>query len=115
MQTQAKDAVPDPRQLRRAIYTGAIGSALEYYDFAIYGLAAALVFGHIFFPTLGTTGALLASFATYGAGFLARPFGGLFFGGIGDDQPALGFIFAFDATDQNAVVKRCECHLVTLP
>lgn len=84
MQTQAKDAVPDPRQLRRAIYTGAIGSALEYYDFAIYGLAAALVFGHIFFPTLGTTGALLASFATYGAGFLARPFGGLFFGSLGD-------------------------------
>lgn len=84
MQTQAKDTVPDPRQLRRAIYTGAIGSALEYYDFAIYGLASALVFGHIFFPSLGTTGALLASFATYGAGFLARPFGGLFFGSLGD-------------------------------
>ncbi|HDS1736369.1 MULTISPECIES: MFS transporter [Pseudomonas] len=75
---------PDPRQLRRAIYTGAVGSALEYYDFALYGLASALVFGHIFFPSLGTTGALLASFATYGAGFLARPFGGLFFGSLGD-------------------------------
>lgn len=75
---------PDPRQLRRAIFTGAVGSALEYYDFAIYGLASALVFGHIFFPSLGVTGALLASFATYGAGFLARPFGGLFFGSLGD-------------------------------
>jgi len=85
MHTHARDnATPDPRQLRRAIYTGAIGSALEYYDFAIYGLASALVFGHIFFPSLGTTGALLASFATYGAGFLARPFGGLFFGSLGD-------------------------------
>ncbi|CAM3782465.1 putative inner membrane metabolite transport protein YdfJ [Pseudomonas reidholzensis] len=85
MQTEATPtSTPDPRQLRRAIYTGAVGSALEYYDFALYGLASALIFGHIFFPTLGTTGALLASFATYGAGFLARPFGGLFFGSLGD-------------------------------
>lgn len=71
-------------QLRRTIITGAVGSALEYYDFAIYGLASALVFGHLFFPTLGQQAALLASFATYGAGFLARPFGGLFFGSLGD-------------------------------
>ena len=87
MNSDTRDASatpPDDKQLRRAIFTGAIGSALEYYDFAIYGLASALVFGHIFFPTLGTTGALLASFATYGAGFLARPFGGLFFGSLGD-------------------------------
>ncbi|WP_311970681.1 MFS transporter [Pseudomonas baltica] len=86
MPTHATPAVtpPDAKQLRRAIFTGAVGSALEYYDFAIYGLASALVFGHIFFPSLGTTGALLASFATYGAGFLARPFGGLFFGSLGD-------------------------------
>jgi len=87
MNTAASDlnpVAPDPKQLRRAIFTGAVGSALEYYDFAIYGLASALVFGHIFFPSLGTTGALLASFATYGAGFLARPFGGLFFGSLGD-------------------------------
>lgn len=72
------------QQLRRATFTGAVGSALEYYDFAIYGLASALVFGKFFFPALGTEAALMASFATYGAGFLARPFGGLFFGSIGD-------------------------------
>lgn len=84
MRVQNHSSTPDPRQLRRAIFTGAVGSALEYYDFAIYGLASALVFGHIFFPSLGVTGALLASFATYGAGFLARPFGGLFFGSLGD-------------------------------
>ena len=81
-------ALEDPSdravQLRRTIITGAVGSALEYYDFAIYGLASALVFGHLFFPTLGQQAALLASFATYGAGFLARPFGGLFFGSLGD-------------------------------
>lgn len=80
-----EQASPVPEeQLRRAIITGAVGSALEYYDFAIFGLATALVFNHIFFGALGPTGALLASFATYGAGFLARPFGGLFFGSIGD-------------------------------
>ncbi|WP_231941336.1 MFS transporter [Burkholderia sp. PAMC 28687] len=70
--------------MRRAILTGAVGSALEYYDFAIFGLASALVFSHIFFPALGAKAGLLASFGTYGAGFLARPFGGLFFGSIGD-------------------------------
>ncbi len=72
------------QQLRRAIVTGAIGSALEYYDFALYGLASALVFNHVFFPSLGSTAGLLASFATFGAGFLARPLGGLFFGSLGD-------------------------------
>ena len=77
-------AAASDEQLRRTIITGAVGSALEYYDFAIYGLASALVFGHVFFPALGQQAGLMASFATYGAGFLARPFGGLFFGSIGD-------------------------------
>ena len=80
----AKKTLVSPQQLRRAILTGAVGSALEYYDFAIFGLASALVFSHIFFPALGAKAGLMASFGTYGAGFLARPFGGLFFGSIGD-------------------------------
>ncbi|MGF6243822.1 MULTISPECIES: MFS transporter [Paraburkholderia] len=80
----ASQAPVSPEQLRRAILTGGVGSALEYYDFAIFGLATALVFRHIFFPTLGANAGLLASFGTYGAGFLARPFGGLFFGSLGD-------------------------------
>nr|WP_208096141.1 MFS transporter [Paenarthrobacter sp. MSM-2-10-13] len=61
-----------------------VGSALEYYDFYIYGLASALIFGPLFFSPLGPDGALIASFATYGVGFAARPFGGLIFGYIGD-------------------------------
>nr|WP_254455170.1 MFS transporter [Paenarthrobacter ureafaciens] len=61
-----------------------VGSALEYYDFYIYGLASALIFGPLFFAPLGPDGALIASFATYGVGFAARPFGGLIFGFIGD-------------------------------
>jgi MFS transporter, MHS family, metabolite:H+ symporter len=65
----------DPVQLRRATLTCAVGSALEYYDFAIYGTASALVLGKVFFPALGTAGGLAASFATYGVGFLARPLG----------------------------------------
>jgi MHS family metabolite:H+ symporter-like MFS transporter len=78
------EAGPSVEQLRRAIVTGAVGSALEYYDFAMYGLASALVFNHVFFASLGATAGLLASFATFGAGFLARPLGGLFFGSLGD-------------------------------
>jgi len=62
----------------------AVGSALEWYDFFIYGTAAALVFGDLFFPKYDTTVATLAAFATFGVGFLARPFGGLFFGHFGD-------------------------------
>ncbi|MFW0774977.1 MFS transporter [Paenarthrobacter nitroguajacolicus] len=78
------DAVVEPEQLRRATLASSVGSALEYYDFYIYGLASALIFGPLFFSPLGPEGALIASFATYGVGFAARPFGGLIFGYIGD-------------------------------
>ncbi|MFF1832533.1 MFS transporter [Paenarthrobacter sp. NPDC058040] len=81
---EADDAVVEPEQLRRATLASSVGSALEYYDFYIYGLASALIFGPLFFKPLGDSGALIASFATYGVGFAARPFGGLFFGYIGD-------------------------------
>jgi len=66
------------------LLSAGIGSALEWYDFYIYGLASALVFGPLFFPKYDTTVATLASFATFAVGFLARPFGGLFFGHFGD-------------------------------
>ncbi|MDR6987017.1 MHS family metabolite:H+ symporter-like MFS transporter [Paenarthrobacter nitroguajacolicus] len=82
--TEADDAVVEPEQLRRATLASSVGSALEYYDFYIYGLASALIFGPLFFSPLGPDGALIASFATYGVGFAARPFGGLIFGYIGD-------------------------------
>ncbi|OOP59804.1 MFS transporter [Arthrobacter sp. SRS-W-1-2016] len=77
-------AVVEPEQLRRATLASSVGSALEYYDFYIYGLASALIFGPLFFKPLGDSGALIASFATYGVGFAARPFGGVLFGFIGD-------------------------------
>ncbi|WP_372434596.1 MFS transporter [Arthrobacter cavernae] len=81
---EAADSVVEPEQLRRATLASSVGSALEYYDFYIYGLASALIFGPLFFSPLGPDGALIASFATYGVGFAARPFGGLLFGYIGD-------------------------------
>ncbi|MFZ4842213.1 MULTISPECIES: MFS transporter [Mycetocola] len=70
--------------LRRATLASSVGSALEYYDFALYGLASALIFGQLFFPALGTGAGIAAGFATYAVGFFARPFGGIFFGVLGD-------------------------------
>ena len=70
--------------LKRATLAASVGSALEYYDFALYSLASALIFGKIFFPGLGDAAGTVASLATLAIGFLARPIGGLFFGTLGD-------------------------------
>lgn len=69
---------------RRVLLASTVGSALEWYDFFIYGTASALVFGELFFPKLDPTTATLAAFATFGVGFFARPFGGMVFGHLGD-------------------------------
>jgi len=69
---------------RRVLLASAVGSALEWYDFFIYGTAAALVFGQIFFPKSDPTIGTLLAFASFGVGFIARPFGGLVFGHLGD-------------------------------
>ncbi|MDN5760784.1 MAG: MHS family MFS transporter [Microlunatus sp.] len=72
------------KNLIRASLASSVGSALEYYDFALYGLSAALIFGTLFFPELDPSTRLIASLATFGVGFVARPLGGLFFGVLGD-------------------------------
>jgi MFS transporter, MHS family, metabolite:H+ symporter len=74
----------DPQQLRRATLASSVGSALEYYDFYIYGLASALIFGQLFFKPLGPAGGTIAALGTYAVGFAARPIGGLVFGHLGD-------------------------------
>ena len=75
----------DPRTMRRIVIASVLGNALEWYDFFLYGTAAALIFAPLFFPA-GTDPVLgtLASFAGFAVGFLARPLGGLIFGHIGD-------------------------------
>ncbi|GAA1483290.1 MFS transporter [Brachybacterium fresconis] len=70
--------------LKRATLSSSVGSALEYFDFAMYGLMTALVFDRLFFSSAHPAMATVAAFGIYGVGFLARPFGGLFFGTIGD-------------------------------
>lgn len=70
--------------LRRAAWSSSMGSALEYYDFALYSLASALVFGPLFFPHQSVSIGLIASFATYFLGFAVRPVGGIVFGMMGD-------------------------------
>jgi MFS family permease len=74
----------DRRNLRTAAWGGLIGTALEQYDFVIYGTATALVFNKVFFAAADPAVGVLAGFATYAVGFAARPLGGLFFSRYGD-------------------------------
>ena len=72
------------REARRVAVASAIGTTVEWYDFFIYGTAAATVFGPRFFPQISPVAATLASFATFGVGFVARPIGGIVMGHLGD-------------------------------
>ena len=78
------DAPQRKKDLHRAAWACSLGSALEYYDFALYTLAAALIFGPLFFPEQTRAMSLIASFGTYFLGFAIRPLGGVLFGMIGD-------------------------------
>lgn len=71
-------------QSKKAAASGWIGSALEYYDFFIYATAASLIFPQIFFPSADPTVAIVASLATYGVGYVARPIGAFVLGHYGD-------------------------------
>jgi metabolite-proton symporter len=75
---------PQRTSMRRVAAASFVGSAIEYYDFYIYGTAAALVFPKVFFPHLSTTVGTVASMATFAAAFLSRPLGAAFFGHFGD-------------------------------
>jgi metabolite-proton symporter len=71
-------------QLRRAVIASTIGTAIEWYDFFLYGTAAGLVFGKLYFPNEDALTATLAAFGTYFIGFVGRPIGAAIFGHYGD-------------------------------
>jgi metabolite-proton symporter len=83
---QEMAALGNPRgSIIKVALTAAAGATIEWYDFFVYGTAAALVFPKLFFPaTLSPFVAQLAAFSTFAVGFLARPFGGVIFGHFGD-------------------------------
>ncbi|WP_420031903.1 MFS transporter [Streptomyces sp. cg28] len=80
----AASAPPTPNNLKRIVAASLIGTTIEWYDFFLYGSAAALVFNKLFFPESDPLVGTLLSFLTYAVGFAARPLGALVFGHYGD-------------------------------
>ena len=78
------DATTAPRGIRRVVAASLIGTTIEWYDFFLYGAAAALVFDKVFFPTADPLTGTLLVFLTYAVGFAARALGGVVFGHSGD-------------------------------
>src|SRR5882672_2709067 len=81
--TENSDLAANPAVLRRVIFAASLGTLFEWYDFYLYG-SLAVFFGGLFFPKGNDTAQLLASLATFGAGFGVRPLGAVVFGHIGD-------------------------------
>ncbi|MCF2131183.1 MHS family MFS transporter [Strepomyces sp. STD 3.1] len=79
----ARAAVPNRRRVATA---AALASAVEWYDYFVFGIAAALVLGDLYFPAGSSTAGVLAAFATFAVGFLARPIGGIVAGQLGDKK-----------------------------
>lgn len=82
--TPAPAPAPSPASTRRILLASLIGTSVEFYDFYIYATAAALVFGPLFFPAQSKSVQLLASYASFGLAFFARPLGAAVFGHFGD-------------------------------
>ncbi len=82
--THPQGADPGQRSVVKVVFASMIGTATEWYDFFLFGSAAALVFGEVFFGQIGGTEGTLYAFMTYALGFVARPIGGIVFGHFGD-------------------------------
>ncbi|GAA4886634.1 MFS transporter [Actinomycetospora straminea] len=85
---------PSPAAVRRVALASLVGTTIEWYDFFIYASAAGLVFSQLFFTALDPSTALLASFATIGVSFIARPLGGVVAGHLGDRLGRKGMLVA---------------------
>ena len=84
MARMPRTTTPDPTMIRRVLISSVVGTAVEWYDFFLYATASALVFAKLFFPTFDPVVGTIASFGTFAVGYLARPFGAIFFGHFGD-------------------------------
>jgi MFS family permease len=84
VEADIKGTPEERRQVRLALISSAVGTSIEWYDFFLYGTAAALVFPKLFFPETSDYAGTLAAFATYAVGFAARPVGAAIFGHFGD-------------------------------
>ena len=78
------DTPPPENSVRRVVLASFIGTTIEWFDFFIYGTAAALVFGQLFFPNESEFAGTMAAYGTFAIGFFARPLGGIIFGHFGD-------------------------------
>ncbi|RLL46722.1 MFS transporter [Oceanobacillus piezotolerans] len=76
--------IPDKKMLRRVVASSLIGSTIEWYDFFLYGVVAGIVFNQLYFPTGDAFISTMLAFATFAAGFVVRPVGGIIFGHFGD-------------------------------
>lgn len=84
MTAASPTATSDPATLRKVVAASMIGTTIEWYDFFLYGTAAALVFNKLFFPQADALTGTMLAFGTYALGFVARPLGGIVFGHYGD-------------------------------
>lgn len=84
MSTAGEQQTAQRSDIMKVAFASAMGTTVEWYDFFIYGTAAALIFNSQFFPTVSPLMGTLAAFATFGVGFFARPIGGIVFGHFGD-------------------------------
>ncbi|MBA2715089.1 MAG: MHS family MFS transporter [Rubrobacteraceae bacterium] len=84
MENVGGEGVGQRAPIRQVVFASLIGTTIEWYDFFVYGTAAALIFNQLFFPNVDPIIGTLAAFATFGVGFLARPLGGIVFGHYGD-------------------------------
>ena len=84
MQQQSREERDQSTSIVQVVVASFIGTTIEWYDFFLYGTAAALIFNRLFFPTFDSLVGTLAAFGTYAVGFVARPLGGIVFGHYGD-------------------------------
>lgn len=84
MTSSTAEVQPQRSTIRKVALAAIAGTSIEWFDFIVYGTAAALVFGELFFPAFSPLAGTLAAFATFFVGFVARPIGGIIFGNFGD-------------------------------